>query len=148
MGPARNADFYSVAAQILPVLFLAAAVEAGVLWRFARPLLDELDEDARAAVERIASFALLVLVAIVMLGEAQALYRLTGKPFLFAGDQPIYLALWTAGSAIVLPFVLAQVRLAARRTSAGQRPLWHLLLAGSLMVAYFVAAVLDVATRV
>ncbi len=116
--PARNADFYTVAAQILPVLFLAAAVQAGVLWRFARPLLDELDEDGRATVERIASFALLVLVAVVTLGEAQALYRLTGKTFLFTGDQPIYLALWAAGSAIVLPFVLAQVRLATRRTSA------------------------------
>jgi hypothetical protein len=146
-APPPNTTFYSTAAQVLPVLFLATALEGGVLWRFGRPLLDEIDADSRAVVERIASFALLLLIAIVMLGEAQALYRLTGKTFLFAGDQPIYLALWAAGSGIVLPYVLAQVRLAARATGSRRRPRVHLLFAAALMGLYFTGAALDTATR-
>jgi hypothetical protein len=118
------------------------------MWRFGQPLLDELEDDDRAVVERIASMALLVLITVVMLGEAQALYRLTDKTFVFHGDQPIYLALWAAGSSIVLPFVLAQVRLAARSIGVRGRPRVHLILAGALLAAYTVAAVLDVATRV
>jgi hypothetical protein len=148
--PAAAGDpaFYSTAAQIVPALALAAMIEAHVLWRFAQPLLHQLDAGDRGAVERAASLAALVFIIVIILGEAQALYRLTHSRFIFTGDWPIYLSIWTAGLGIVLPYVLAQIRWAARALVAAGRPRPHLLIGGGVLAAYLVAAVIDVATRI
>jgi hypothetical protein len=143
-----ESSFYSTAAQVIPVLFLGATIQGPILWRFARPLLARLDDKSREAIESAASLAALVLVLIVSGGEAQALYKLTNKTFIVSGDWPIYLAIWAAGLGIVLPFVLTQVRAAARAGNGRRQRVLHLSVAAIFLAAYVVAALLDVATRV
>jgi hypothetical protein len=140
--------FYSTAAQVIPVLFLSATIQGPILWRFARPLLRSLDDVTRDHLEAWISLGALFFVLIVSFGEAQALFKLTAKAFLVSGNWPIYLAIWAAGLGIVLPFVLGQVRAAARAVDRRRQRVVHLAVAGCFLAAYGVGAALDVATRV
>lgn len=128
------------------MLFLATALQAGILWRFGRPLVERLDDAARSVLELVASLIALVVAVIAVFGEAQALYKLTSVGLLgISGAWPVYLALWTVGLGILLLVVLAQVRIAAR-SRLGRPAYAHLVFAGGFLSAYVVLAIVDIAT--
>jgi hypothetical protein len=109
VGHATALDFYSVSAQVIPVLFLALAFETRAFGRLDRPP----ERDALLAAIRLYVFLLIVW------GEAQALHVLSSQSPSHGAHGAIVTALVAEAGLLALEPAVAFLRAEAVKVPSG-----------------------------